>query len=334
MIRDALHWEKLDDKIKCRLCPHNCTISEGKRGICRVRENQKGVLKTLIYASTTAVNIDPIEKKPLYHFYPGSMCFSLGTASCNFHCLHCQNYDISMAAPEEISTKDILPEDAVRMAKQYGCRGISWTYNEPTIWYEYTLDSAKLAKKEGLYTVYVTNGYIQEEPLREISPYLDAMNTDVKGNDEFYRRVSGARLQPVLDTCILAKELGIHNELTYLVIPGYNDKAENIREFVEWVLENLGEWTVCHFSAFYPMYKMLDVPPTPLGTLIRARRIAKDSGIKYVYLGNVQHGEYSNTYCHKCGALIIERYGYEILIREMEKGICKKCGERITGRFD
>jgi len=340
MIRDALHWTKIKENggaqnlVKCGLCAHSCAIAEGKRGICRVRENRGGKLKTLIYARATSANVDPIEKKPLYHFYPGSSVFSLGTVSCNFRCLHCQNFDISQMAPEEIALRDIVPEEAVRLAKQYGCKGIAWTYNEPTIWYEYTLDSAKLAKKAGLYTVYVTNGYIQEAPLREIAPFLDAMNTDVKGTDEFYRKVCGAKLKPVLDTCILAKELGIHNELTYLIIPGHNDRAEHVQEFVKWVLENLGADTVCHFSGFYPMYKMLDAPPTPIETLLLAHKVAKEAGLCYVYLGNVPHGKYQNTYCPKCGNLLVGRWGYEIDKLGIKSGKCDKCGAIIPGRWD
>ena len=329
MMKEARFWNK-NEHVHCFLCPHECIISEKKRGICRVRENRGGKLYSLIYASCSSAYPDPIEKKPLFHFYPGTSVFSLGTVGCNFRCLHCQNYTISQVKPEEYSIVEILPEDAVKKAKKAGCEGIAFTYNEPTIWWEYTYDTAKVAKKEGLYTVYVTNGFINEDAINEITHYLDAANIDVKAmNEEFYKKICKARLQPVLDACKIYKEKGVHLEVTYLVIPGKNDEEDEIKKFCQWVINELGEKTATHFSAFYPHYKMRDVPPTSFQTLLHIYNIAKKEGILYPYLGNVPHGEYENTICPVCGNKIIERRGFSARILGLEGKKCNKCGERI-----
>jgi pyruvate formate lyase activating enzyme len=225
----------------------------------------------------------------------------------------------------------MMPEDAVAMAKEQECRGISWTYNEPTIWHEYTFDTAQLAKKAGLYTVYVTNGYITEEPLREIAPYLDAMNIDVKAfNEKFYRTICKAKLKPVLATCERAKELGIHIEVTYLVIPGYNDSLDEVRDFCRWAVEKLGNDTPVHFSRFHPDYRMLNVPATPLDSLLKIYDIAKEEGIVFVYLGNVPHGEYENTRCLRCGNVCVERLGFTARVTGVRNGSCTRCGNKIS----
>ena len=331
MKRDARFWKAIGDKkIQCSLCPHGCKIDDGKLGICRVRKNENGKLYTLIYGSCSSMAADPIEKKPLYHFYPGTNAFSLGTVGCNFKCMHCQNYSISTADPEYSYIREIMPEQAVELARKYSCQGIAWTYNEPSIWHEYTFDSAKLAKKAGLYTVYVSNGYINEEPLKEISPYLDAMNVDVKAfHDGFYKKMCKARLEPVLQTCERAKELGIHLEVTYLVIPDYNDSIDEIKQFCGWVVEKLDKDTPLHFSRFHPDHKMKNVPMTPIETLLKAYNIAKEVGVLYPYLGNVPHGEYENTVCPNCGSLCIERYGYSISLTGVKDGKCVKCSTDI-----
>jgi pyruvate formate lyase activating enzyme len=235
MKKEALFWKPLKDQtVQCLLCPHHCTIALEKHGICGVRKNEQGKLYSLIYAACSSIAADPIEKKPLYHFYPGSHVLSFGSVGCTFRCDHCQNYHISMARPEEETLQEVPPETACEMAQEYGCKGVAWTYNEPSIWYEYTMDVARVAKKAGLYTVYVTNGYIEEAPLRQIAPYLDAMNVDVKAfHDEFYRTVCRAKLAPVLQTCERVKKLGIHLEVTYLVIPEYNDDASEINARVQ-----------------------------------------------------------------------------------------------------
>ena len=331
MRKEAKFWKTIKNKtVQCQLCAHNCKIADGKRGICRVRENEDGRLYTLIYSSCSSLAVDPIEKKPLYHFYPGTDCLSLGTSGCNFQCLHCQNSEISAARPEDLHMREISPEAAVAIAKERNCRGISWTYNEPTIWYEYSYDSAKLAKKVGLYTVYVTNGFINEDPLREISPYLDAMNVDVKAfTEEFYKKICKAKLKPVLQTCELAKERNIHLEVTYLVIPKHNDSLDEVRKFLSWVVKKLGNETPVHFSRFHPDHKMLDVPATPFETLLKIYDMAKDIGVLYPYIGNVPHGEYDNTKCPYCGNICVERHGYVTQITGVRDGKCTKCGKNI-----
>ncbi|MDI6917151.1 MAG: AmmeMemoRadiSam system radical SAM enzyme, partial [Thermoplasmatales archaeon] len=270
-MKEAMFYEKKDDKIRCLLCPHKCLIPEGKRGICGVRENRKGVLYSLIYGEASSITPDPIEKKPLYHFYPGSTVLSFGTVGCNFRCRHCQNYSISQAKYGFYPLERITPEEIISKAKKYNCRGIAWTYNEPTIWYEFTYDVSRIAKEKNLYTVYVTNGYINEEPLKKIAPCLDAMNIDVKSmNEEFYHKICGGALSPVLRTTELAKKLGIHVELTYLIIPGHNDDESEIKEFCRWVKNNAEGGTPVHFSRFYPHYKMSSLPPTSMETMLKA----------------------------------------------------------------
>jgi len=331
MKQDAKFWKPLaGKKVQCTLCPHNCNIADGKQGICGVRRNERGKLYTLIYASCSSMAADPIEKKPLYHFHPGTSAFSLGTVGCNFKCEHCQNYSISTATPDFSYMKEVMPEQAVELAREYGCEGIAWTYNEPTIWYEYSFDSAKLAKKHGFYTVYVTNGYINEGPLNEISQFLDAMNIDVKAfNEDFYKKICKAKLEPVLQTCKLAKELGIYIELTYLVIPGHNDSIDEVKKFCSWVVESLGSDTPVHFSRFHPDHRMINIPMTPMETLLRIYDIAKKAGILYPYLGNVPHGNYENTICPNCGNLCVERHGYSVKLVGLSGEKCAKCGSAI-----
>ncbi|MCD6467930.1 MAG: AmmeMemoRadiSam system radical SAM enzyme [Thermoplasmata archaeon] len=336
MRKEASFWrKKAGNKVQCFLCPHECVVSDGGRGICGVRENKGGKLFTLIYGSVSSVAADPIEKKPLYHFHPGSYALSFGTVGCNLFCKHCQNYSISRAKPEDYPLREFSPDEPALLAKERGCDGVAWTYNEPAIWHEFTLDASRVVKREGLYVVYVSNGFINEEPFREIGRYLDAINVDVKAfNDDFYKRVAGARLQPVLDTCRLARELGIHLEVTYLVIPGLNDSVDEVKSFCSWVYDELGADTPVHFTRFYPYYKMLGNPPTPFETLERAYNIAQREGLRFVYLGNVQAGKYDNTYCPKCGALLIERFGFSSKIKNLEDGRCTVCGERTPVVMD
>jgi len=331
MKNDAKFWKSIgNNKVQCSLCHQSCSINNDKFGLCGVRKNEKGKLYTLIYGSCSSVAVDPIEKKPLYHFHPGSNALSLGTVGCNFKCLHCQNASISRATPDFLYIQEIKPDEVIELAKKRSCEGIAWTYNEPTIWHEFSFDSSKLAKKAGLYTVYVSNGYIQEEPFREISPFLDAINIDIKAFTEgFYKKICKARLEPVLNTCILAKKLGVHLEVTYLVIPGYNDSVDEIKQFCKWVVEKLGKDTPVHFSRFHPDYKMTDVPMTPMITMFKAYEIACDSGVLYTYLGNVPHGDYENTICPKCGNICIVRQGYSINLDGFKDAKCVKCGTDI-----
>jgi pyruvate formate lyase activating enzyme len=331
-MKEAMFYKKIEnDKVECQLCPHRCKISKGKRGICGVRENQKGKLNTLIYGLATSITPDPIEKKPLYHFHPGTYALSFGTVGCNLKCQHCQNFTISQGKVESMRLKKVRVDEVVNSAKRYKCQGIAWTYNEPTIWYEFTYDASKIAKKVGLYTCYVTNGFIEAEPLREISPYLDAMNIDVKSfSNDFYKKTCKAHLDPVLETCMLAKELDIFIELTYLIIPNQNDSEKEIGSFCAWIVENLGGDTPVHFSRFHPDYHMMDSIATPMSTLGKAYEKAKNAGIKYVYLGNVPHGDYENTYCSSCGELLIERIGFSTRQHLIKDGKCPKCGIAVT----
>jgi pyruvate formate lyase activating enzyme len=328
MEKESYLYEQLDgQKVKCKTCAWRCTIKIGKRGFCGVRENRNGKLYAINYGLVSSVNVDPIEKKPLFHFYPGSSVFSLGTVGCNFRCLYCQNYTISHVSIDDSISEliEYTPEEAIEMAKSYGCRGIAWTYNEPAIWFEYTYDSAKLAKAEDLYTVYVTNGYMTEEALEMISPFLDAMNIDVKGfTQEFYTKLCKTKLKPVLETVERAYGLGIHIELTYLVIPSYNDSQEEITQFVDWVA-GIDKDIPVHFSRFHPDFKLTDVPMTPTKTLERAWNIAKEK-LNYVYLGNIPGHNGENTHCSKCNSLLIERIGYRTKIVGLTGNECSKCG--------
>lgn len=330
LMKEALFYEKLNDLVRCRLCPRRCTIKPGNVGYCRARKNVGGKLHSLVYGKPVAVNIDPIEKKPFYHFHPGSTALSIGTIGCNFSCKYCQNWEMSQASFEDLPHIEFPPEKAVEEAIRYGCVGISYTYNEPTVFYEYTLETAKLAKEKGLTNTYVTNGCIEEEPLVKISPYLDAANIDLKGFDEkFYREICGAELEWVLRSIKSYVRHKIWIELTNLVVPGKNDDLEEIKEMCEWIIENCGDHTPLHFSRFFPAYKMLNLPPTPIETLERAWKVAKDAGLKYVYIGNVPGHPYDNTYCYSCGKLVIKRLGFEVLEFKIREGKCYNCGAKI-----
>jgi pyruvate formate lyase activating enzyme len=330
MIAEGVLFDKLpDNKVKCNICSHRCVIAEGKLGICRTRQNKNGKLYTLIYNTISSEAVDPIEKKPLYHFMPGTLSYSLGTIGCNFRCQHCQNWNISQEY-SHTGTIEITPEEAIKEALEKKCKSISWTYNEPAIWHEYTYDSAVLAKKAGLKTIYVTNGYITPEALRRISPYLDAFRVDIKSfSEDFYRKICGARLAPVLESTKLAKELGMHVETITLVIPTKNDSPEELTQIVKWVHDNLGADTPMHFTKFHPMYRMDDLYPTPLEALEMAYDIAKKEGMRFVYLGNVTGHKYENTYCPKCNALLIDRMGFKVSAVKIRDGKCPKCGEEI-----
>ena len=311
-------YEKLEDnKVQCSLCAHSCKISPGKRGFCKVRENRGGNLYTLIYGSVSSEAVDPIEKKPLYHFYPGSYAYSVGSIGCNFRCKHCQNWSISQACLEDSYTMDIPPEELVERALIAKSRSIAWTYNEPTIWHEYTYECAKLAKAAELATVYVTNGYMTPEALLHIGPYLDAINIDIKAfNEKFYHDVASAKLGPVLEAS--------------LIIPGINDSLEELRELSRWVYKNMGPETPLHFTRFHPQYQMQDLFPTPVKTMQEACQIATEEGLNYVYLGNVPGSERNNTFCPNCGKMLISRGLFAIEKYEITpEKTCPTCGENI-----
>jgi len=334
-MKEASFYEKKDEKrVHCFLCRHNCIVADGKRGLCGVRQNREGVLYSLVYGLPCAYHVDPIEKKPLFHFYPGSRAFSVATAGCNFRCLHCQNHDISQGPREEnrVFGEKMTPGEIVAQAAASQCTSISYTYTEPTIFFEYAFDIARLAREKGIANNFVTNGYIEEAPLRSIAPYLDAANIDLKGfSDSFYRDVCGARLAGVLDSIRLHRELGIWIELTTLVIPGHNDSEEELRSIARFIATELGVEVPWHVSAFYPTYKLLDAEPTSPRALTRARQIGIDEGLRYVYEGNVPGSGGENTYCHNCHKMVIGRYGYTINEYNLKGGSCKFCGSVLDG---
>ena len=286
---EAKYYQRLDDgSVECQLCPHHCHIANGKTGLCRSRRNHDGVLVSEVYGKPCSLAIDPIEKKPLYHFHPGTTCLSLACTGCNFRCLNCQNHDISQASPEEVDHYELTPEQIVSLCQKHHCPGIAYTYTEPLTYIEYVTDTAHLAHEKGLWNILVTAGYVCQEPLADLLPYLDAANIDLKSfSDEIYLRVSGGRLSVVLDTILAMKKAGVWIELTNLIIPGVNDDMEIIRRMCEWIVSNGLAETPLHFSRFFPRYKMQDLPPTPVQTLKAAQQIALDTGLKYVYLGNV-----------------------------------------------
>lgn len=328
-------YEKIGDKkVQCNLCAHRCKINEGKKGICLVRENRDGTLYTLVYGRTISQHVDPIEKKPLFHFYPGTTAYSIATVGCNFKCQFCQNWEISQMVRDEhlIMGNEASPESIVENAKKYGSKSIAYTYTEPTIFFEYAYDTAKLAHEVDIKNVFVTDGYMTEEAIKKIEPYLDAANVDLKSfSDDFYRKLCGAKLQPVLDALKLMKKLGIWVEVTTLIIPTHNDSSEELREIAKFIVNELGEETPWHISRFYPAYKLRDKPPTPIETIHKAREIGLNEGLKYVYEGNVPGSKGESTYCPNCKNLIISRWGYQIIKKAIKDGICQHCGYEIDG---
>ena len=286
---ECRYYRKLEGGgVECQLCPHHCHITDGKTGICRSRRNDGGVLMSEVYGKPCALAIDPIEKKPLYHFHPGTTCLSLACTGCNFRCLNCQNHDISQVAPDAVNHYELSPEEVVALCKKHKCPGIAYTYTEPLTYIEYIIDTARLAHEAGLWNILVTAGYVCQEPLADLLPYLDAANIDLKSfSDNIYMKVSGGHLQPVLDTILAMHEAGVWVELTNLVIPGINDDLDMIRQMCRWIADNGMAEQPLHFSRFFPRFKMQDIPPTSIETLKAAKRIAEKEGIKHVYLGNV-----------------------------------------------
>ena len=356
MFKEALLYEKLKDgNVRCGVCQRRCLIGPNQVGFCKTRLNQDGELYTLIYGVVSAVNIDPIEKKPVYHFKPGSRCYSLGTFGCNFRCDFCQNWDISYAdmsqlkskaCPESFSAdsadqdklrrrikgqnlKTYTPKQAVVDAGREKCQGIAFTYNEPTIWLEYTMDVARLAKKKGLYTVYVTNGYLTSEALDRIGPHLDVFRVDIKSmDDEFYQKlIRVPEMEGILAVTKRAKEKWkMHVEIVTNLIPAWNDSETNLQKTANWICENLGELTPWHITRFFPCANLQNVPPTPLETLKKAVAIGREAGLKYIYLGNVRENEFSDTFCPQCRKLLIRRNGYDVAVLGLDKkGRCSSC---------
>jgi len=336
MIREAMLYQKESGGgVECALCAHRCRIGSSRRGICGVRENLNGVLRTLVYGILVAENADPIEKKPLFHFEPGSRSYSVATAGCNFRCLFCQNAAISQMPSEEgrIAGCDAEPDMVVQKALHAGCRSISYTYTEPTVYFEFAYDTAVAARKAGLKNVFVTNGFMTEEALRTVAPFLDAANVDLKSfRDDFYRRQCGARLQPVLDSLKRMKELGIWVEVTTLLIPGLNDEEGELADIAGFIA-SLGRETPWHVSRFHPRYRMRDRLPTPVSSISRAVEIGRERGLRYVYSGNVPGDRGEKTFCASCGFLLIDRFGFSVRSLHLEGGRCPRCREKLEGVF-
>ncbi|MEW6686928.1 MAG: AmmeMemoRadiSam system radical SAM enzyme [Candidatus Edwardsbacteria bacterium] len=329
----ALYYQVLKrNSVQCLLCPRYCTVSEGGRGFCEVRENRKGKLYTLSYANPCAVHVDPIEKKPFYHVLPSTNVFSLSTAGCNFTCLNCQNWEISQARPEETVNFELPPQKVVEFTLKEKSPSIACTYAEPVVFYEYMFDIFKLAREKNIITLFHTNGFINPEPLRQLCQFTSAANIDLKGfTEEFYTKVTSGQLLPVLETLQILRENRVHTEVTNLVIPGYNDDFEKIKEMCLWLKEKLGAEIPLHFSRFYPAYKLLNLSPTPLKTLEKAQEIAISTGLHYVYIGNIPGHKGENTFCPKCKKIIIKRVGYSVLENNVKKGKCSYCGYKIAG---
>jgi pyruvate formate lyase activating enzyme len=322
------------NKVRCRLCPRGCVVAPGKRGFCRVRENRNGKYYTLAYANPCAINLDPIEKKPLFHFYPGTAVLSLAMAGCNFTCKNCQNWDISQSRPDDTDNYHVPPEAMSELALETKSPSIAYTYTEPSIYYEYVLDTSRSSRARGVRNIIKSNGYLNPEPMKELIPYLDAANIDLKGfSEDFYKTITGGTLAPVLDTIKLLKEEGVWLEITNLVIPGKNDGESMIQDLCAWISKELGPDIPLHFSRFYPQYKLLNLPPTPADTLMQARDIARQAGMNYVYIGNVPELEAENTVCPYCQRLLIERLGFDVRQNNVINGECKYCHKKIPGRW-
>ncbi|MFA4991204.1 MAG: AmmeMemoRadiSam system radical SAM enzyme [Candidatus Omnitrophota bacterium] len=332
MRKEAALYEKLDgDRVRCGLCSHRCVIFDGKAGICGVRRNKEGRLYTDTYGDIAASHVDPIEKKPLYHFLPGSMSYSIAAAGCNFKCGFCQNWQISQAAASGVKGGYTGPRAIVDSAKKYKCASVSYTYTEPTVFFEYAYDVARLARDAGLYNIFVTNGYMTREAIEMIRPYLDACNVDIKGfSESFYSGFCKARLGPVLESVRLMKRLGIWVEITTLVVPDQNDSDEELKGIADFI-SSVGPETPWHVSRFHPDYEYLDSAPTPIETLRRAKEIGEKAGLRYVYLGNTIEG--NNTYCHNCGNLLIERVIFDMMQNNVRDGRCPGCGAVMEGVF-
>ncbi|MFC2033425.1 AmmeMemoRadiSam system radical SAM enzyme [Chloroflexota bacterium] len=339
-MHEAMLYEKLSNsRVKCHTCQWYCKISPEKFGACGMYQNKDGSLYSLNYARVSSVAADPIEKKPLFHFFPGTLAFSLGTLGCNFHCKHCQNWEISFADSSSLwqGCREIPPQAAIELAIQYQCQGIAWTYNEPAIWFEYTLDSAKLAKQNNLYTVYVTNGYSSLEALDAIGPYLDAWRVDIKGfSDSLYRDLAGIpNWREILEVTMRAKnKWNMHVEVVTNIIPTMNDDDQQLEGIARWICDELGELTPWHVTRFYPHHAVKHLPPTPVETIERAYHIGRKAGLKFVYAGNIPGHQSESTTCYSCGKLNVQRYGYQTKVEGLEGSKCKFCGAELNFRTD
>jgi len=331
--KEALYYNKIDkDTVECLLCPRGCVLKNGQRSFCRVREPKDGKLYTLVYELACSAYVDPIEKKPIYHMLPGSQSFSIATAGCNLRCKFCQNWQISQEGPEGTRNVYLPCAEIVKQARKNNCRSIAYTYSEPTVFYEYMMDTAKIAKAHGLKNIYVTGGFISRQPLEKLCGVIDAANIDLKGfSDKYLKETCAESLEPLLEAIKITKKNGVWVELTNLIIPTLNDDPQMIKNMCRWIKENVGSDTPLHFSRFWPVYKFKNLPPTPLSTLKRAESIAKGEGLNFVYIGNVPEEPASDTRCPRCKKVVIRRLGFTVLKNYIVDSKCKFCGAEIAG---
>lgn len=332
-LHEARYYRKLTNRsVQCELCPRRCLILPGKRGFCRVRENRHGTLYTLVYGKPCAMNREPIEKAPFFHFLPGAQRLTLATVGCNQRCKYCQNWEISQATPEEVPAQELTPEEVVSLAEKLQLPIICFTYTEPMVFFEYMVDIARLARKKGIKTAVVSGGYVNPEPLRELCSVVDAIKIDLKGfTPEFYRTVCGSTLEPVLEAIKTVVRSSCHLELVNLVVPHFNDDTATIRKMCQWIKENGGDTIPLHFTQFYPDYRLQNAPVTPVATLERAIAIARSTGLKFVYIGNVPGHKDESTLCPNCHRILIQRQGYSIVKNNLVNGKCQFCGSSIPG---
>jgi len=332
-IVEAKFYEKQPHKkIKCKLCPRECVIDDRERGYCGARENRGGTYFTLVHSRVVSAHIDPIEKKPFFHYYPGTLAFSVATAGCNVNCKMCQNWEISQVRPEQVRAIYLPPKDLAELAKRYGCPSLAYTYSEPVIFYEYLVDAADAGHAVGIKSAVVTGGYIQGEPLQKLCQHVDAIKVDLKAfSEKYYREIVNGELKPVLDALVTMRKLKMWSEIVYLVIPTLNDSDQEFKALARWVKSELGPDVPLHFSRFHPDYLLKNLPPTPLNTLERAKAIADSEGLHYVYLGNVPGHPAESTYCPKCKRLVVERVGFTVKSIRLRKGKCPDCQQEIPG---
>lgn len=328
----ALFQDETARGIMCRICPNECVLKEGEISKCNNRKVYKSKLYTMAYGNPCSVNVDPVEKKPLYHFLPGSRAFSIATAGCNLVCLNCQNWSISQTSPDKTRNIDLLPAQVVEASIKNNCSSIAYTYSEPTTFYEYAFETATLARKAGIKNIIKSNGYINEEPLKKLCSVMDGANIDLKAfSESTYLKLSGGKLQPVLNSLLTYKEMGVWLEITNLIVPSWTDNLAEIRKMCVWLAENGFSETPLHFSRFYPLYKLEQLPPTPVDLLSKAAEIAVESGLKYVYTGNAPGNEIADTKCPSCSKTVVKRQGYRILSNDIADGKCKSCGKKVDG---
>jgi pyruvate formate lyase activating enzyme len=333
--REALFYIETPRGVKCMICPNECVLKPGELSDCRNRVNKDGKLYTIAYGNPCAVHVDPIEKKPLYHFLPATRSFSIATAGCNLACLNCQNWSISQTSPTKTRNYDLMPEAVVEQAAGNTCSTIAYTYAEPITFFEYTCDSASLAHERGIRNILVSAGYINPEPLRHLCKHIDGANIDLKSfSEDIYLRLNAGKLQPVLDALNIFREEGVWLEITNLIVPGWTDDMDMISRMCDWLVSNGFRDVPVHFSRFHPTYKLTQLPPTPTGTLEQAREKAIQAGVRFVYIGNVPGHDGSDTICPECGKLVIERKGYRITANNLREGSCSNCGEPIPGVWD